>query len=272
MPSPFPGMDPYLEDPDLWPDVHANLIPQVQAQLNRQIRPNYVARIEQRVFVSDESDASRDVIIPDVRVVTGGPRGRRRGALVPAAAAESAGVQTIEPVDVTTDVDEEVRQSFIRVTDVRDRSVVAVIEILSPTNKVPGSEGRESYQEKRREVMASPAHWIEIDLLRSGTGVFVPEPLPPHDYLVHVSRAGRAGRRRRAKVWPIPLDRRLPTIPVPLRGSDPDAMVDLQNVLDRAYEQGAYDVDVDYAVDPTPPVADERAEWVRAIARTASQV
>ena len=58
MPSPFPGMDPYLEDPDLWPDVHANLIASIQAELNQQIAPNYVARVEQRVFISDENDPS----------------------------------------------------------------------------------------------------------------------------------------------------------------------------------------------------------------------
>ncbi|MGH7202448.1 MAG: DUF4058 family protein, partial [Planctomycetaceae bacterium] len=68
MPSPFPGMDPYLEDPSLWPDVHHNLISEIQAVLNRAITPKYHARIEERVYISDEDDPGRAVIIPDVKV------------------------------------------------------------------------------------------------------------------------------------------------------------------------------------------------------------
>ena len=267
MPSPFPGMDPYLQDPDLWPDVHGGLITEVQAELNPQLRPNYVARIEQRVFISDENDATRDLIIPDVRVIAGGPRGnRRRGrpASAPGVWAATAAAAVIEPVDVETEMEDEVRQSFLRVVDVRDRSVVTVIEILSPSNKVPGSAARRSYQEKREQVMSSPAHWVEIDLLRGGARMAIRGQLPAYDYLVHVSRTGRReGERRRAQAWPIPLGHRLPTIPVPLRHGDPDVTVDLQVVMDRAYERGAYDVDTDYAADPVPPLTGEPAAWAR---------
>ena len=265
MPSPFPGMDPYLEEPDLWPDVHARLIAEVQEELNSHIRPKYVARVEQRVFVSDENDSARDVIIPDVRVVRGGPGGHRRGPPMVAAPAAMGVAGDVSPIDVTTEIDEEVAQSFLRVTDVRDRSVVAVIEILGPSNKVPGSAGRQSYQGKRREVMTSPVHWIEIDLLRSGQRMFVPEPLPPHDYMVHLSRAVRGGARRRSQVWPIPVRSRLPTVPVPLRDGDADAALDLQAVLGRAYDRGAYEVDVDYDADPVPPLTGDTAAWGRSV-------
>ena len=149
MPSPLPGMDPYLADPDLWPDLHAELVGDIRAALNPQLRPSYVARIEQRVFISD------------VRVIVGGPRGNRRSTTAAVGATpgtRSSTATVIEPVDMETQIDDEVRRSFVRVMDVRDRSVVAVIELLSPSNKVPGSAGRRSRQEKRQHVMSSPAH------------------------------------------------------------------------------------------------------------------
>ncbi len=262
MPSPFPGMDPYLEDPDLWPDVHLELIAQIRAHLNRQITPNYVARVEQRVFISDENDSSRDLIVPDVRVLrSNDPRA------APAAVAVPAATDDAESFEVTTEVDEEIIEPFVRVYDRRDRSVVTVIEVLSPANKTAGSAGRQAYREKRAELMASPAHLVEIDLLRSGTRAFVLQRLPPFDYLVHVSRAAADGGKRRARVWPIPIARRLPVVPVPLRPGDADARLDLQQILVAAYEHARYDMDVDYAANPIPPVTADRAEWVRATAR-----
>jgi hypothetical protein len=235
----------------------------VQAELNRQIAPNYVARVEQRVFISDENDPSRDLIVPDVRVV-------RSGRLAAAPAAVAVGQSTEDAVpsfEVTTEIDEEIVESFVRVYDRRDRSVVTLIEVLSPANKTPGSAGRRAYQEKRAEVMASPAHFVEIDLLRTGTRAFVLQQLPPFEYLVHVSRAGIDGGRRRARVWPIPIIRRLPVIPVPLRHGDADAQLDLQRVLTAAYDHARYDLDVNYGGDPIPPMTGEHAEWARSTAR-----
>ena len=65
MPSPFPGMDPYLEEPGLWPDVHHNLITFAARFLTQQLRPKYYARVEERVYISDENDPGRRVIVPD---------------------------------------------------------------------------------------------------------------------------------------------------------------------------------------------------------------
>ena len=68
MPSPFPGMDPYLEEPGLWPDVHHELISETRALLNTILRPKYYVRIEQRVYISDEGDSGRLVMVPDLRM------------------------------------------------------------------------------------------------------------------------------------------------------------------------------------------------------------
>jgi hypothetical protein len=263
MPSPFPGMDPYLEDPGLWPDVHHGLISEIQAALNKQLRPKYFARVEDRVYLSDENDPGREYLIPDVQVMA---RPAERGAFVPVLVGSAAvtGADVVEPLEVTTQIDDEIHEAYINVVDRVDRSVVTVIEVLSPTNKAAGSAGRANYVEKRRDVMSSPTHLVEIDLLRTGVPIFARQKLPLHEYLVHVSRARDDGRRR-ATVWPIPLTHRLPVIPIPLRHGDPDASVDLQAVLATAFERGAYDLDLDYTAETVPPLKADLAEWSRRV-------
>ena len=253
MPSPFPGMDPYLEHPGRWPDVHLRLIAISSDLLTAQLRPKYFVRAEERVYLSDQQDPGRAVIIPDMRVVAafGGQRQR-------ATQAGAVAVATIEPVIATTLFDEEIREARLEVIDRELRSVVTVIEILSPTNKYEGSRGQRNYQEKRLEVMRSPSHFVEIDLLRSGTAIEVQQELPPHDYLVHVSRFED---RPKGIPWPIPLQAPLPQIDIPLRSGDAPATLDLQKVLTTAYDGGAYDLDIDYRSDPVPPLSTIHAEW-----------
>jgi hypothetical protein len=264
MPTPFPGMDPYLEESGLWPDVHHRLITVASDLLVEQLRPRYYVRIEDRVFISDEDDVGREVIIPDLRVVEPNPPWNTTPAGSGLVSGGNGATATIEPVEATTLLDEEIREPRIEIIDRDQRSVVTVIEIISPTNKVRGSRGRANYEEKRHEVMRSPSHWVEIDLLRGGSPITARELLPPHDYLVHVSRVSR---RPRGLVWPIPLDRRLPVISVPLRGNDPDARLDLQAVLNTAYDRAAYDLQLDYRAEPRPPLRPEQADWAAALLR-----
>jgi hypothetical protein len=252
-------MDPYLEEPGLWPDVHLGLISQIQAQLNQRLRPKYHVRVEERVYVSDENDPGREVIIPDLRVADAG-----RNARDDWSAAETAGVYAAvaEPVVLTTLIDDEIHEAFLEVIDRADQSVVTVIEILSPTNKVSGSRGRASYQEKRREIMTSASHLVEIDLLRAGVAIHTRELLPPADYYVHVSRKAK---RPKAVVWPILLTQRLPVIAIPLRPEDADAPLDLQEVLTVAYDRAAYDMAVDYRREPVPPLTEPQQCWAHAL-------
>ncbi|HEY2586254.1 MAG TPA: DUF4058 family protein [Tepidisphaeraceae bacterium] len=260
MPLPFPGMDPYLEDPGLWPDLHLWLISVTAETLNVSLRPNYYARIEDRVYISDQHDPGRELIISDVRVVsakeTAGATARRRP--------EAGAVATAEPIEVTALIEDEIHEPRIDVIDRASKSVIAVIEVLSPTNKYPGSRGRESYEGKREQVMRSPSHFIEIDLLRSGAGFPPYEALPPHEYRAHVSRVNR---RPRGTLWPIRLDQRLPRIPIPLLEHDTDALVDLQDVLNTAYERAAYDLQVDYRSNPAVPLPAEYVDWANRLLR-----
>jgi len=260
MPSPFPGMDPYLENPVLWPGLHLGLIADLQSALNRLIRPKYLARVEERFYVSDENDPGRSVLVPDLRVISGETSNwmhRPQGAA-------SSITGTIEPLEVTTFIEEDIHEARIEVLDSENRGVVTVIEILSPTNKLQGSRGQESYLKKRSEVMHSSSHLLEIDLLRAGNRIFVREHLPPHEYLAHVSRA-TISYRRRGTVWPIPITKRLPVIPIPLREGDADVEVDLQLIFEASYDRGAYDADLDYIRDPVPALTAEQAAWAKSL-------
>jgi hypothetical protein len=250
-------MDPYLESPRLWPDVHHSLISGIRQQLNPQLRPKYVARIEERVYISDETDVGRKAIVPDVHVVASGGGSAAAGAATRGPRAPEAGVaQAVKVVEL---IDEEIHEPRIEILDAESREVVTVIEVLSPTNKIRGSEGRREYLKKRRRVIASPAHLVEIDLLREGAPVFVGQDLPAHDYGVYLSRA--LDDDRSGLFWPILLSQRLPPVLIPLRAGDPDVRLDLQAVLNRQYDEAGYDADIDYGRGPDVPLSAELAKW-----------
>jgi len=255
MPSPFPGMDPYLEDPRRWPDVHLNLIAEMEAVLTRDLRPRYYVSAEERVYICDEDDPARKVVIPDLRV-TQKPDAPKRAP----AAKRTGAVAVAEPVVITTLFEEEIRERRLEIVDTETRGVVTIIEIVSPSNKVLGSRGRASYQRKRQEIMQSNIHWVEIDLLRSGERLFARDADLEGDYFVHVSRVDS---RPRGFVWPILLEQRLPVLRIPLKKPDGDAELDLEEVLSSVYDRSGYDMKLDYRSDPVPSLAGEKASWAR---------
>src|SRR3954451_58949 len=159
--SPFPGMDPYLEQ--FWGDVHHTLITYSRSAIQKQLPGDLVARVDERVFVEPAEGQARN-IIPDVRVVE---RGRPQGGTLET----GNGIAVAEPLVVHLEQDEPVRQGFIEIIDIKSgRRVVTVIEILSPSNKFPGP-GRELYLKKQDELRAGCVSLVEIDLIRTGTRV-----------------------------------------------------------------------------------------------------
>jgi Protein of unknown function (DUF4058) len=260
MPSPFPGMDPYLEDPEIWSGVHAAILGAIQNRLGPAVRPHFVVRYAERVYRTNMEDPAFRLVVPDLRVI---------GCSADQASTESkeSGVATVEPIRVEV-VDDEIHDRSLQVIDVRDRSVVTVIEVLSPTNKMPGSLGRASFLQKRKEVAATDAHWIEIDLLREGERTAHLPRVPDTEYQAYMSRAGKP---RRGYVWPISLRKPLPAIAIPLRGEDPDVPLDLQAVINSVIERGSYDLDTDYSREPVPPLQSENAEWARQIVASLRQ-
>jgi hypothetical protein len=255
MPSPFPGMDPYLESPHLWPDVHLGLISQTQATLNQTVREQYVVRVEMRVYVSDADDPAREYMIPDVRVEKSK---RKRGKKTKATPA----VAIAEPQIVPFLIDEEIEEARLEVKYLPTGALVTVIEILSPSNKIRGARGRASFMEKHQETLASEVHWIEIDLLRGGAPS-VPR-LTPSDYRILVSRAEN---RAKARYWPVNLREPLPVIGIPLRAPDADVPLDLGKVLQTAYDRAAYDRTIDYREAPDPPLKADDQAWADQLLR-----
>jgi hypothetical protein len=258
MPSPFPGMDPYLERPSLWPDVHHGLIGEIQASLNSALRPRYVARVEMRVYISDEDDPGRQVMVPDVRVESSPKRKARRTSK------SASALQVAEPILIPLLLDDQIEEAFLEIRQPDSGVLVTVIEVMSPTNKIMGSCGRNCFMVKRREVMSSNVHWVEIDLLRAGERSLPSPPLKPSDYRITISRNDD---RRRARYWPVDIRQALPIIGIPLKGKDADVPLDLGAVLRSAYDRAAYDETIDYRKPPTPSLDPDDAKWANQLLR-----
>jgi hypothetical protein len=266
MPSPFPGMDPYLENPDLWPDVHASFIAVIRELLTPNIGPRYVARVEQRAFLFEQDDpASELYVVPDARIIESSQRQMQEGPLLGGGTATATKPSVAEEVDVTGQLNHWARERFIEIRDTSSREVVTVIEILSPSNKVNGSAGRRSFLQKREDVSHSNTSWLEIDLLRKGTPTFNFSGVRRSAYRAYVDRTVKDGRHQ--GVYPIRLRERLPGLPVPLRPDDADVILDLQAMLDLVYDRAAYHLDTDYAKQSKPPLDADDAAWSDALLR-----
>lgn len=227
MPSPFPGMDPYLEG-SFWSPLHHSLAEEILRQLAPRLRPRYVALPEER-FVVEIQDA-RSHIYPD-------------GGVTSSEVAEPGGHRL--PLQLATVVPSPVPLVTVEIRSTDQRQLVTTIEIVSPTNK--RGDGRREYLGKRQKVLRSSAHLVEIDLLRRGTRVPMEHPLPKAPYFVLV---GRAGDRPMVDVWPVAFDQPLPTVPIPLRDGEPEIPLDLQEAFDRVYDLRGFDLLIDYTRPP----------------------
>lgn len=250
MPSPFPGMNPYLENPELWPEVHSRLIVALADALNPQIIPKYRAAIDRRVYTLEGSETLL-VGIPDVTVEQ---RGSDPGTpSVDKAATRSnvaIAVPPTSPVKVKVPMPLEIRESYLQIKEISTGEVITSVEILSPTNKRPG-KGRNAYEEKRREVLSSRTHLVEIDLLRSGQPMALAAGAVKSHYRILVSRSEQ---RPQADLYAFNLADQIPPFSIPLKESDPEPVVDLQALLNEIYDRAGYKVVIDYALPAVPPV------------------
>lgn len=261
MPSPFPGMDPYLEDPKLWPDVHARLITVIAELLTPSLRPRYVARVEIRTFAFGPDDPAAELyVVRDVHIVE-----RVGSALAPMSRDTGGGAATAapviaEPIDITELMANATQARFLEIRDAVSRQVVTLIELVSPSNKVTGSASRQAFMRKREEVGQSDANWLEIDLLRGGEATWSASTFPRSAYRALADRAEAGGGRRKLG-WPISLRARLPILPVPLRPGEVNVNLDLQTAVSLVYERADYSPDIDYASPPVPPLKADDAAW-----------
>ncbi len=246
MPSPFPGMDPYLEHPDLWPDVHNGLIAALRDDLSPALRPRYYIALEERTYLEEPGELAL-VGRPDLTVVT------RGGPSEPGPDAR----RTPAVVEVELPMAEPVRETYLEVRSVPAGEVVTVIELLSPSNKRPGT-GRSVYLEKREAILATQTSLVEIDLLRGGEPMPTRRPRVGSDYSILVSRPPR---RPKADLIAFGVRDSIPEFPLPLRRGEEEPKVDVGRVLHALYDRASYDLRIDYGADPVPPLAAADAEW-----------
>jgi Protein of unknown function (DUF4058) len=264
MPSPFPGMDPFLEHPAIFPGLHDRLIAYLSESLQARLPESYYAEIGQRLWV-ETSDRS---IGPDIVVLEREGRGRDKDDAGPIALATHVRSQ---PIVVTVPQDE-FREPYVEIYARGERErVVTTIEVLSLANKTPGARGRELYLRKQEEILASQIHLVEIDLLRAGqhtTAVPLRRARAKTGHFDYHVCIHRFDNLEDYLVYPVRLSDRLPEIAVPLLPGDADVAVDLQAVFDRCYDAGPYRRRIRYGkIEPVPPLDPECHPWATRLLR-----
>ena len=254
--NPFPGMNPYLERAELWHGVHTTIIAELQRWLAPRLRPEYMVRIEERMYVSDETDGEilRQARQPDVMVLDD-------GAVASASVAVAEAPVSKDAILVRIPYKDERRQRYLEVIRVSNREVVAVIELLSPSNKT--SPGRQAYKAKRNQVFHSLTHLVEIDLLRSGRPLPVIGDVPASHYRILVA----GSRRTNAELYVFGMRQPIPVFVMPLAEGSEGIAIDLKPIIDEVYVLGSYDRDIDYAQDPEPPLSDGDRVWLDQLLR-----
>jgi hypothetical protein len=238
-------MNPFLERASFWPSFHSNFINACQWHLVAQIRPRYVVQIESRLYIH-EPPADRRMFLgqADVGIIDPGVRP------APAVAATVAPLYGTLPTGIEF---EQIR--YLEIRDNEQNQVVTVIELLSPSNKYNGDD-RSAYLGKRWQLIKGRLNLVELDLLRGGPRMPV-EGLPECDYCAQVYRPEEGGK---VGLWPWNLRDPMPIVPVPLRYPDPDAKLDLKQVLDRVYDEAGY-ADYIYRGRPEPRLSLADEAW-----------
>ena len=256
--NPFPGMNPYLERRDIWPGVHLLVLAELQGFLAPRLQPDYVVTVGERVYVVEEPGVNGDgkVRVPDVSVladnleVNHGP--------VPEARRGVGAVAVGLPATELT------RQRYLEVRRVDDRQrVVAVVELLSPSNK--SGDGRREYLSKRSEVLYSDSHLVEIDLLRAGRPMPLDGDVPSSQYRVLVANARRT--EPIADLYPFGVRQPIPDFVMPLSKGSESIGIDLNGIFDSIYSARYYNLLIEYQQDPEPPLSDADRLWLDQLLR-----
>jgi hypothetical protein len=246
-------MDPFIEMSE-WSNFHSDIIAQIKDQLQPLILPRYLVLTETRVYL-ERADQDSVHFIPDAAIspTLGRP-------VAPAGSGETA-IAEIEPEVYIVPMSEEHREPYLVLRDREENEVVTVIEVLSPTNKLPGSVGKQVYSDKRAELLRSHVNLLEIDLLRDGQRARLNRPLKPTtDYCVLLHRISQ---RPKVHVWEFGIRNRLTAIPIPLAAGDPDVRLDLQAAVNSIYDRLGYSLRVPYHKPLQPPPRPQDKAWLQ---------
>lgn len=252
-PPPFPGMDPYLEDPAFWEGFHDVLITECMYLIEQALPPGYISNVKERAEVISVEDPAAKVYVPDIGV--------SRDVAAPTAhspSASSGGAATLEPMTIASVDSIEVREAYIEIQRVPGYELVTVVELLSPWNK--NGAGIGIHAAKRATLVRDGVHFVELDLLRGGTRTKLAHPLPPNDYYAMIFRGDR---KPDVDVYAWGLRDPLPSIAIPLRRPAADVALNLAEVVHSAYGRGRYDRKLRYSLPLDPPLTAEDAKWAQ---------
>jgi len=261
MPSPFPGMNPYFEQPGRWRGFHNKFPTELNYAITRSIVPGYYVDLEESLTIevtNPDGQARRrrpKLLVADVAVRRGLRQNGRVAVAEPIASNRLPSILARLP-DVVR-----VPQRWLTIRDLKGKKVVTIIELLSPANKAPGKD-RGAYLDKCEAIFNSDAHFVEIDLLRGGEPMPF-EGCPASDYRIAVSRVMQ---RPTVEIWPFGLRDPIPVVPVPLKASDPELPIDLKHVLDSVYDGGRSELTI-CDDPPEPPLYGSDGTWAKKILR-----
>lgn len=256
MPSPFPGMDPWLEDPEVFPNLHERLTIAIQDAINAGLPPGYVATSRNRVWV--DTELRRE---PDVALFTRHP---------PPESAEGTATLPGMVAIGRRRVSDPVEEPYLEILSNKGKRLVTAVEVISLSNKKAGRKGRKAYQDKQKEYALGGVNLVEIDLLRTGPHVSaisrrrLQRHLGAFDYHVSVVLAGKRPNEHAAGIR---LTDRLPAIGIPLDKGMTPVVIDLQPMLDDAYNRAKWTEFFSYRDPPDPPLTPEQQAWAEGILR-----
>lgn len=265
MASPFPGMDPWLERPAIFPDFHDRLIATMGAAINALLPPPYFSAIANRIWTEEPNRYTE----PDIDVL----RPDANGNIKQQNSSGVAGADSIRVIPVIVNVPrEEIIERFLEIHSAPDgEHLVTSIEVLSISNKRRGSDGRKEYRKKQNEILESEVNLVEIDLLRGGshtTSVLLDRAVQKTGGFDYHACVHRFDRPEDYEVYPIWLPQQLPEIAIPLSPGTTDIVVNLQELLAQCYDIGLYSRRIRYGEhQPEPPLTAEKAKWAEQILR-----
>jgi hypothetical protein len=245
MPTPFPGMDPYLEQPNLWIQVHTGLILEIQKFLAPLLRPRYHLAIKQRTYLSLLPLDAELMGIEDISMQTSDGKDDNLAMVAKAVEGELPMPETVS-------------ERYLEIYDTATSNVVTVIEILSPTNKIT-RDGRAQYERKRFKILASLINLVEIDLIRIGKPFAIKVKAQQNDYRIVISRSPQ---RPKADIYLFGIRDKIPDFPIPLLAGESEPVLPLNQILHDLYNVVGYDLAINYQQSIKPPLPEKEAQWI----------
>ncbi|MTJ49815.1 DUF4058 family protein [Dolichospermum sp. UHCC 0259] len=255
MSSPFPGMNPYLENPDLWSEVHHRLITAIADNIESHLSETYRVAIEKRTYRLDTED-SLLIGIPDVAILS--VKQEQKSNVSKTAIATLPTETENKAITVTLPLPLEIKEGYLEIREISTGKVITVIEILSPTNKKT-KEGRRSYLDKREKILQSDTNLVEIDLIRTGEKMPIVTRVYDTDYRILTVRSCRFPS---AQLFAFSVKETIPIFPIPLQKGEEEIELNLQHLLLGIYERARFDLTLDYNIPPVPDLLAEDREWM----------